>query len=144
MNVTALPDRIGAKVVPVEDGCWLWAGHVAKNGYGQTWMDGAVRYAHRTVYELLVGPITAATLDHLCRVRSCVNPDHLEPVSMGENTLRGDTISARNAAKTHCLRGHEFNEANTYVWRGRPLGRMCRACNRDQAAERRARIRGEN
>jgi len=103
----------------------LWAASIHANGYGQLRRNGIQGLAHRVVYELLVGPITEATLDHLCRVRSCVNPDHLEPASMRENLMRGDTIPAHNAVKTHCRWGHPFDDENTYIWR---TERRCRAC----------------
>jgi len=88
--------------------------------------------AHRRVYTLLKGAIPdGLTLDHLCRFTSCVNPDHLEPVTAGENVLRGNTAGGINARKTHCVHGHEFTAANTvlYLTRGRPT-RTCRTCQR--------------
>jgi hypothetical protein len=90
---------------------------------------GRVRQAHRFAWELLRGAIPdGLTLDHLCRNRRCVNPDHLEPVTAVENTMRGQAPHAINARKTHCLRGHAFDEENTYV---RSDGaRICRACVR--------------
>ena len=67
------------------------------------------------------------TIDHLCRNRRCVNPEHLEPVSRGENVLRGDGHSARNARKTHCIRGHEFTVENSY-YAPNGKGKRCREC----------------
>ena len=117
-------------------GCWLWGAYVRPNGYGQFKAGHRVVKAHRFAYELLVGPIPAETpdgqravLDHLCRVRRCVNPAHLEVVSHAENCLRGESLNAKNARKTHCVHGHEFDDANTYVTK---LGRRrCRRCRRD-------------
>ena len=114
--------------------CWLFNGALTTNGYGQLW-DVSVRRArpaHRISYELLVGEIPAGfDLDHLCRVRHCVNPSHLEVCTRKENTRRGIGPSAVNAAKTHCSRGHEFTVLNT-VWekchRGTILVRRCREC----------------
>lgn len=109
--------------------CWLWKGSL-NQGYGQFAFRKKIVRAHRFAYELLVGPIPdRLTLDHLCRVRACVNPDHLEPVTDRENILRGTGLSARNAARTHCKRGHLFDEANTYN-NGRR--RRCRACKNEQ------------
>lgn len=121
-------------------GCWLWLGHVDRGGYGQfrvgSQTDGTRRHAraHRVAYELLRGPIPAGqTLDHLCRVRSCVNPDHLEAVSKRENILRGESFAAINASKTHCANGHEYTPENTRLWRGE---RYCRTCRTEQEKRR--------
>ena len=108
--------------------CWIWQGTVhARSGYPRIWRDGKDHRAHRWMYEQLVGPIPdELTLDHLCFVRSCVNPAHLEPVTNVENSMRGNSPWARNARKTHCKRGHPFDEKNTFV---RKTGaRACRAC----------------
>ena len=119
--------RFWAKVKKTEK-CWLWMAPLYK-GYGQFSVGGFHVGAHRYAYELLVGPIPAGlVIDHLCRVRNCVNPAHMEPVTIGENVLRGDTISARNAAKTRCLRGHPLSGENLCVY---PDGsRYCRECHR--------------
>lgn len=111
--------------------CWLWLGKPANTGYGQIGFgkrsERVTRNAHRVVYELLVGEVPEGKqLDHLCRNRMCVNPAHLEPVTQKENLLRGDTIPAKNAVKTHCNRGHEFTDKNTYRYGSNQ--RMCRAC----------------
>lgn len=109
-------------------GCWLWTAQLDKGGYGKVKLDGRPWMAHRAAYTLLVGPIPAGlTLDHLCRVRNCVNPDHLEPVTLKENLMRGRTPAALNSAKTACPQGHPYDEHNTYRWRGR---RMCKKCQR--------------
>lgn len=106
--------------------CWIWAGRLDPQGYGRHSWD----LAHRVAYERFMGPIPdGLTLDHLCRTPACVNPWHLEPVTLRENLLRGDTFQARNAAKTHCKRGHPFDEENTYIT---PAGwRSCRSCRRE-------------
>jgi len=103
-----------------------------RDGYVSLTRGGGYFYAHRYVYEQEVGPIPdGLTLDHLCRNRACVNPDHLEPVTMRVNTLRGETITARNAAKTRCDKGHEFTPENTMR---KPDGRRCRVCQRASEA----------
>jgi hypothetical protein len=140
--LATLPSGIRARiVVEPAPGCWLWKGAVHYGGYGTyTARHGDKRYAHRMVYELLVGPIPdGLDLDHLCRVRSCVNPDHLEPVTRRENLLRGETDAARRAAMTACERGHPFTPENTYV---KPSGaRECRPCRRARVRRWRERIR---
>jgi len=121
-------ERLRRQVSVSETGCWLWQGRVhPRTGYGQAWFDGTNRLAHRVMFTLVRGPIPAGLqLDHLCRVRHCVNPEHLEPVTARENTLRGVTLPAANAAKTECPRGHLYDTDNTYV--DRRGGRHCRAC----------------
>lgn len=120
--------RFWAKVTKTET-CWLWTAYKSNGGYGRIKISGRMVPAHRVAYELLVGPIPAGLeIDHLCRVRNCVNPDHLEPVTRAVNTLRGTSPSAQHAVKTHCDNGHPFDAANTYL---RPTGgRACRACGR--------------
>lgn len=109
--------------------CWHWTG-ATSNGYGRVRVD-VDRPAHRFAYELLVGPIPdGLVIDHLCRVRHCVNPAHLEAVTNAENILRGNGFSARHARKTHCPKGHPYDEANTLI---RADGsRNCIACGRDR------------
>ena len=118
--------------------CWLWTAAKNAYGYGIVRIAKKNRYAHRHIYELLVGPIAVGLdLDHLCRVRNCVNPAHLEPVSRRENLLRGETISKRNADVTHCPQGHEYTPENTYVRRRKNRSgeiRFCRACAIDKAS----------
>src|SRR5438128_4038158 len=98
------------RCIPVtESGCWRWTGKIKPNGYGVFWWRKQERYAHRVAYELWKGSIAAGLrVDHLCRVRSCVNPDHLELVTPHTNVLRGVSLSAQNAKKTHCPRGHLY------------------------------------
>lgn len=99
------------------------------NGYGLMKAGGKTSRVHRVAYKHFVGPIPdGMTLDHLCRNRACSNPAHLEPVSVGENVLRGIGHTAKNAAKTHCDNGHAFTPENTYA--DRRGWRQCRECNR--------------
>lgn len=133
---TAQPDYI----VDEQTGCWVWQRAERGSGYGAKWHNGACGYAHRFFYERYVGPIPEGLhIDHLCRNRRCVNPDHLEAVTNRENILRGTGFSAVNARKTHCVNGHPFDEENTYI---RPDGdRDCRACKRVAHAKQDARRR---
>lgn len=115
-------------VIDPETNCLLWTGSVDRHGYGRSGGNSI----HRRMYEWFVGPIPEGLqLDHLCRVRNCANPAHLEPVTCQENLRRSDeTHAARNRAKTHCAAGHPYDAANTYS-RTRPGGgRDCRACQR--------------
>lgn len=119
-------DRFWSRVEK-SDGCWNWLAATTRKGYGQVSVQGVHKRAHRVAYELLVGPIPEGlTLDHTCRNPRCVNPAHLEPVTSRENVLRGEGISARNARKTRCKRGHPLSGENLYTT---PSGqRRCQEC----------------
>lgn len=138
----SVADRFQHLVMVNENGgCWLWQGPLSDGGYGRLYVEKGVEVpAHRWSYEHSVGPIPdGLTIDHLCRVRACVNPDHLEPVTMRVNILRGTSPASHNATKTACKHGHPFDEENTYHM---PAGgRSCRACQRNAAAAYRARRR---
>lgn len=115
-------------------GCWEWTAG-KNNGYGVFFpTKGNTRQAHRYSYEQLVGPIPEGlVIDHLCRNHSCVNPEHLEPVTNQVNLLRGIGFAATKSAQTHCVRGHEFTTENTYVWDNRRYCRKCRAATTARA-----------
>ena len=119
------PVRFFAKV-EFTDTCWLWRGNISPQGYGyfQPGKRGSKTQAYRWVYEFCVGPIPPGLhIDHLCRVHACVNPDHLEAVTVKVNINRGRRA---NAEKTHCPSGHAYDAENTYYDR---LGwRHCRIC----------------
>ncbi len=111
--------------------CWLWFGTIDAYGYGVINIDRKVKQCHRVSFELAKGEIPVGlTVDHLCRVRPCLNPDHLESVSRGENVLRGNGYSGTNARKTECKRGHPLSGLNLYIL---PDGRQrrCRECGRE-------------
>ena len=116
--------------------CWLWQGCVNKAGYGITTIDKRQWRAHRLAWTAWVGPIPdGLTIDHVkargCTSRLCCNPAHLELVTGGINSMRGEGPPARNARKTECVNGHEFTEENT-VYR-KSGGRGCRACQREHS-----------
>ena len=131
--------RFWAKVVKTET-CWLWTRSGRKDGYGQVRIAGTMMLAHRVSYTLLREPIPdGLTLDHLCRVRMCVKPEHLEPVPMGVNVKRAPgSASAVNEAKTTCPRGHPYDVRRPQGWR------RCRACDRESLRRWRARQHARN
>lgn len=123
--VSALEPILQRDITVNEAGCWLWQGAKTWGGYGAISREGRKGIMlHRYVYEILVGPIPEGLeLDHSCKVRSCVNPIHLEPVTHAENQKRAA------AHITHCINGHEYTPANTcYV--GKTQRRNCRECRR--------------
>lgn len=128
-------DRFMAFVMPEPNsGCWLWsgAGSNLRNGYGSFWNGKRVISAHRYSYEHFKGPIPEGlTIDHLCRVKFCVNPAHLEAVTNKVNQLRSDSPFAENSRKTHCKHGHELTGENTTVRRGEyGTERQCKICQK--------------
>lgn len=135
-----LPQRFWDKVSPEPNsGCWLWtAAILRKYGRFRFGADGtATKLAHRGAYQRLVGPVPEGMeLDHLCRTPSCVNPAHLRPISHYDNVMCGDLPKVsflKHAAKTHCPKGHPYDEANTYHAPGKP-NRQCRQCQRERQA----------
>lgn len=106
--------------------CWLWTG-AKVHGYGSIGRKGRV---HRIIYEAMIGPIPdGLTIDHLCRQTACCNPTHMEPVTIKVNVLRGEGLTAQNARKTHCVRGHALTPDNVYLCKKRHgVERHCRKC----------------
>jgi hypothetical protein len=137
--------KFWSKTASASTGCFVWTGAKNAGGYGIVPVARRSRLAHRVAYELAIGPIPEGLqLDHLCRVRHCVNPAHLEPVTGAENTRRGlaSKINAeRERSKTRCPAGHRFDTDNTYPdargWRG------CRECRNEASRRYRARKAAE-
>lgn len=125
-------DRNGPlpKWAPFLGPCWLWTANLSSAGYGRFYVGSrTVAQATRWAYEQEVGPIPEGfQLDHLCRVRACVRPSHLEPVTQRENMLRGMGLPGVNARKTHCPQGHEYTPENTIPSGPGGAHRKCRIC----------------
>jgi hypothetical protein len=123
---TEVAIRILEKAVGLSNGCLEYTGSCSIHGYGQTSIGKNTLHAHRVIYERLIGPVgRKLVIDHLCRNRLCVNVYHLESVTCRENLMRGDTLAAKNARKTHCLNGHKFDYVDS---NGK---RVCRTCKAD-------------
>lgn len=132
-----LHERFWSKVdIKDYEQCWEWKGARSKTGsvyYGFIGIAGKNALVHRVSYQMRFGFIPdGLILDHLCRNTLCVNPSHLEAVTFRVNTLRGFSPTSINAAKTHCIKGHEFTTENTYLKRGEynPKERACRECRK--------------
>ncbi len=139
---TSLRDRFLQKVVKESSGCWRWTGAIGSDGYGRIWAGPhQFKLAHRVSYELFRGHIPvvderdrALVLDHLCRNRSCVNPEHLELVTHGENVHRGiSPLIEANHTQT-CVRGHSYAEHSLYR-DGKRI--YCRTCETENQWRRR-------
>jgi hypothetical protein len=134
-----IPERIReGSLVVADTGCWEWQGYLAHDsGYPRITIGRISYRAHRISYEAFVAPIPdGLTIDHLCRNIVCVNPEHLEAVTVTENIRRSNAPNAVNARKTHCKYGHEFTPENIRinVVNG---GRQCRKCEKRISALRR-------
>lgn len=125
-------------VYTLETPCWSYKGTPNRCGYSRAKIGGKEVLVHRLAYEHYVGLIPEGLeIDHLCRNRWCCNPAHLEPVSGKENKLRGETLNAGNARKTHCPRGHPYSGSNLRIKVGKKKTcRVCVACSREQASRR--------
>jgi len=133
-------DRFENKILKLPSGCWLWLGAIqgkyyknVNGGYGAFRHHKIVTPAHRVSYEMYVGKIPEGLhIDHLCRITSCVNPNHLEAVTPQENYRRGEAYKGTfHKNKTHCPNGHEYSEENTVMLvarKGANRHRGCKVC----------------
>ena len=140
MNILIeLIKKLEGKIKVDEDGCYIYLGHNRGGGYKGIYFRGKDWYAHRLVYAVINNDMKLdGVIDHTCHTseckevkckhRHCINPDHLRLVTQQENLLSGNTLYARNAKKTHCNSGHEFNEQNTYKTKRNQ--RICKTCRR--------------
>ena len=125
-------EKIESKIIRItESGCWVWMGGCVSGGYSSIWFNKMRTSAHRVTYEIYRGKIPVGLdLDHLCRVRCCVNPWHLEAVTRQVNIRRG----LKCMPKTHCKKGHELSTENLYI-RPHDKLRMCRKCRKIEYQE---------
>lgn len=140
-------DILERTTLDVLTGCILWTRTKDAQGYGQIWLygrGGKYYSAHRVTYQMFAPIPEGLVLDHLCRVRHCVNPNHLEPVTVAENNLRGEGIMAQYAKRTHCPKGHPYEGENLWYtpWgNGGKGARRCRECKRLGNARYRAQVK---
>lgn len=113
----------------ISKGCWIWTAYVQKNGYGWSNINHKISVSsHRLSYLVYIGDIPEGyCIHHICRVKACFNPKHLQAVTVKEHLKLDEHPAYLASQKTHCIRGHEFNEENTFWKKGR---RICRACRR--------------
>ncbi len=124
--------RFALQVTVLSSGCWRWTGAISKNGYGVIARDRRLVGAHRASYELFNQPIPVGfEIDHLCRNRWCVNPDHLESVNHSVNVIRGESPPAKQRRSGFCVRGHPMSVENRDFKK-----RRCKVCEREKAKER--------
>lgn len=128
---TRLPRRFWDKTQISATGCWEWTAQIGHHGYARYRFNDKTARAHRVAYQVLVGAVpTGLVLDHLCRVRHCVNPAHLEPVTNRENLRRGMGPGMKGL-QSHCSKGHEMQGDNLMVHSTRGT-RFCRECHRER------------
>lgn len=119
---------LSEKSVATDSGCVEWTAAISMDGYGKAWFDKGQVPAHRLAYSTFVGPLVPGlVIDHLCRNRKCINPDHLEQVTLRENCIRGVSKHMDAFRSGVCMHGHKRTTENTRVLRGRMTCRVCDA-----------------
>jgi hypothetical protein len=130
---SSLWELCSTRIEPLPSGCWRWTGCISRAGYGRVRVGGTkgkLWQAHRAVYEHYRGPVAdGLELDHLCRNRWCVNPDHVEPVSHVINVRRGESRTMVIQRSGTCIRGHDRSTETSYSRKG--WVSRCRACRRE-------------
>lgn len=138
-NRIYLASRLLMQIEVVENGCWEWRGPKTRGGYGSFCSEGRMVYAHRESYRLFCGDIPAGEcIDHLCRNRGCVNPNHLQAVSYRLNSLRGANpdLTRERSKKATCWNGHAMTPENTYSYQRKGYDcRGCLTCRREATAK---------
>lgn len=125
-----IKNRLESRILKDNKGCWNYTRAKDFLGYGKIGYLGKVISAHRVSYMVWKGKIPdGLTIDHLCKNPSCINPDHLEAVTLRENVLRSRRMTDNKSRKTHCINGHELTEENTYIIKSH-YARKCRTCAR--------------
>lgn len=133
-DINDIPANLASRIKATAGGCWEWTGTKTMAGYGQIIMERKRIYVHRYLFGLLKEPLNdSLELDHLCRCRNCCNPDHLEQVTHAENVRRG-ACKDINGTKTHCPKGHPYDEQNTISIHG-GKHRDCLECKRRRCRE---------
>jgi len=131
--------RFLKKIIILKNGCWEWTGGKNDRGYGRFEYNGRLQPAHRFAYFYFYNEIDERlTIDHLCKNHSCVNPLHLQQITLKENILRGTSPPALNARKTHCPQGHSYSGENLYMWKNE---RNCVECRRIRCKEYQRKLR---
>lgn len=131
--------RFLKKIQVLDNGCWQWTGGKNLKNYGRFTYAGRLQPSHRFAYFYFYNEIDETlTIDHLCKNHSCVNPLHLEQVTIRENIFRGNGVSVINSQKTHCSKGHEFSLDNVYIWKNE---RRCIKCSRIRCREYQTKLR---
>lgn len=126
------PERFTSKI-QITESCWLWTRYIDPEGYGRYSINDVKHYAHRVSYTFYVGKISEGkVIDHVCRVKNCVNPEHLRMVDVTTNTLENSRApAALNKLKSSCKYGHSLEGSNLIVT---PKGtRACRSCRRTKS-----------
>ena len=134
MKCTILGNRLFNKLTYAEDStCWLWNGTKDWNGYGKIRFNNKMQYVHRVAFQLFKGPLAKGlVVDHICNIKSCVNPIHLQLITQTANVLRSNAFSGINHRKQFCPKGHKLQIPNLDPSELKRGGRRCLICSQQQ------------